>query len=172
MDNFKLDLKDMKEGLTKLSFALDDAFFATLDEAEVKRGQLKCDVAVKRTGNLFELKFHTDGVVVIPCDLCLDDMEQPIVTDSKLLARLGGETSEDGDIVGVAEEEGTLDVAWFVYESIALAIPIRHVHAPGKCNVDMMKVLEEHSAARSGTGNEQSATDSRWAALAKLKFEN
>ena len=68
----------------------------------------------------------------------------------------------------VAEDEGILDVAWFIYEFIELNIPIRHVHAPGKCDSAMVKMLEEYSAARSGVDSEDSI-DPRWAALAKLK---
>ncbi len=59
-------------------------------------------------------------------------------------------------------------VAWYLYEFIALAIPIKHVHAPGKCNPAMVRALEEHSAARSGQEDEQ-PMDPRWEALLKLK---
>ena len=68
----------------------------------------------------------------------------------------------------VAEDEGILDVAWYLYEFIALAIPIKHVHAPGKCNPAMVRALEEYSAARSGEEDEQ-AMDPRWEALLKIE---
>ena len=68
----------------------------------------------------------------------------------------------------MAENEGILDVAWFIYEFIALNIPIKHVHAPGKCNPAMIEMLQEHSAARSGE-EEEETVDPRWAALLKLK---
>jgi uncharacterized metal-binding protein YceD (DUF177 family) len=52
-----------------------------------------------------------------------------------------------------------------------LAIPIKHVHAPGKCNSAMMQKLQELSgAARSGE-EEAEGTDPRWEALLKLKHE-
>ena len=59
------------------------------------------------------------------------------------------------DLVTVPENEGILDVSWFVYEFIVLALPIRHVHAPGKCNPAMIRALNEHSAARSGFGRRE-----------------
>ena len=99
-------------------------------------------------------------------------MDQPIETHDRLTAQLGDTGSEDDDVVTVSEEEGILDVAWFVYESIALSIPLRHVHAPGKCNPAMMNVLKEHSAARSGDEDGEKAVDSRWAALKDLKITN
>ena len=95
-------------------------------------------------------------------------MNQPIDTTNRLVAKFGQEYSEDDDLVTVDENEGILDVSWFIYEFIVLNIPIKHVHAPGKCNRDMMKVLEEHSATRSGVEEEQKI-DPRWSELLKLK---
>ena len=85
------------------------------------------------------------------------------------MAKFGEDYSEDDDLITVAENEGILDVSWFIYQFIELAIPLKHVHAPGKCNPAMMKVLEEHSAARSGDGDSGDVVDDRWAALLKLK---
>lgn len=105
---------------------------------------------------------------MVPCDVCLEPMEQSIEAIERLEAKFGTENSEEDDLVTVAEDEGILDVAWYLYEFIALAIPIKHVHAPGKCNPAMVRALEEHSAARSGQEDEQ-PMDPRWEALLKLK---
>lgn len=105
---------------------------------------------------------------MVPCDLCLEPMEQSVETTQRLEAKFGTENSEEDDLVTVAEDEGILDVTWLLYEFIALAIPIKHVHAPGKCNPAMIRALEEHSAARSGQ-EDGVAVDPRWEALLKLK---
>ena len=168
LESFKIDLRDLEQGATTLKLHLDDDFFSALNADEIKRGDLTCDVVVYRTEDVFELKFHTEGTIHIACSLCLGDMEQSISTDDTLAVKFGVEYSEDDDLVTVAEDEGILDVAWFIYEFIELNIPIRHVHAPGKCDSAMMKMLEEYSAARSGVDSEDSI-DPRWAALAKLK---
>ena len=42
------------------------------------------------------------------------------------------------------EEEGEINVAWFMYEFVALAIPMKHVHAPGKCNKAVSSKLHKH----------------------------
>ena len=165
----KIDLKELNEGVSTLSFNLGDAYFESLDEDEIKRGNISVSINVRRTENYFELDFHTEGTVVIPCDICLDDMDQPIETDDRLVVKFGEEYSEDDDLITVDEREGILDVAWFIYEFIALNIPAKHVHTPGKCNAAMIKVLEEHSATRSSGEDEESAVDPRWNGLEKLK---
>ena len=136
---------------------------------EIKRGEVCVSVDIRRTESYFELDIHTEGSVVIPCDLCLDDMNQPIETDDRLVVKFGEEYSEDDDLVTVEEGDGTLDLSWFVYEFIALNVPIKHVHAPGKCNAAMIKALEEHSATRSSDEDEETAVDPRWNELEKLK---
>ena len=70
--------------------------------------------------------------------------EQPIETEDRLKVKLGSEYSEVDDMVIVPEEEGYINVAWFIYEFIALSIPMKHVHAPGKCNKDMVNKLSKH----------------------------
>lgn len=168
----KIDLKGLQEGLTTIDIKLDDAFFEAIEAPDIKRGQLDLRLTISRNESFFELMFDIKGQVIVPCDLCLDDMLQPVACDERLVVKFGDEYSEDDDLVTVNEDEGILDVAWFVYEFIVLNIPIRHVHAPGKCNPAMMKILEEHSAARSGDGDDEKPVDSRWAALSQIKINN
>ena len=125
-------------------YQLDDAFFLDLDAPEVQKGQVNVTLKVRKTSGVYQLDFHTEGVVVVICDRCLDEMEQPIETTDRLKVKLGAEYSEEDDMVIVPEEEGYINVAWFIYEFIALSIPMKHVHAPGKCNKDMVSKLSKH----------------------------
>ncbi len=167
-ESFEIDLKALPQGVTTLEYKLDDEYFKTIEALDVQRGELSSCLSVNRTDDFFELNFHTEGVVHIPCDICLDDMDQSIETNNRLVVKFGDDYSEDDGLVTVPENEGMLDVSWFIYEFIVLDIPIKHVHAPGKCNPAMIELLEEHSAARSGEEEEESV-DPRWEALLKLK---
>ena len=126
-------------------FALDNLFFANIDGPEVQKGKVNVVLVVKKTSRAFELNFQTDGIVWVPCDRCLDDMEQPISSTDKLLVKFGHEYAEEGDnLIVIPEEEGEINVAWFIYEFIALSVPMKHVHAPGKCNKAMNSKLNKH----------------------------
>jgi len=172
LEPFKIDLKELDEGLTQLQFSLGDAYFEAIEAPEVRRGDLQTTLCINRAGDVFTLDFHTEGSVLIPCDLCLDDMEQPIVADNHLTATFGEESSEDDELLVVSEDDGVLDASWLIYEFIALAIPIKHVHAPGKCNVAMTEKLHELSAARSSDADDNSIVDPRWETLKRLKIQN
>jgi uncharacterized metal-binding protein YceD (DUF177 family) len=85
------------------------------------------------------------------------------------VAKFGNIYNEDDDVVTVPEDEGILDLSWLIYEFIILDIPIKHVHAPGKCNPAMMKVLQEHSVDRDSEEVGEDRMDPRWDVLRKLK---
>jgi uncharacterized metal-binding protein YceD (DUF177 family) len=152
-----------------LDYSLDDAFFGALDDAQVQGGALHVSGSIRKAVGFYELLLHTEGTVRIPCDRCLDDMDQPIEAESRFVVKLGAENSEEDDVIIVDETEGMLDTSWLIYEFICLAIPIKHVHAPGKCNAVMSKLLSEHSAARSSEEEGEQQIDPRWEALLKLK---
>ena len=168
-ETYTIDLKGLTEDVTVRDFDLDDEFFRALDGSQLEHGALHVSVSIRKMTGFFDLQFHIVGSVTISCDRCLDDMDQLIETDNHLMVKLGDTYSEDDDTVTVDENEGMLDLSWFIYEFIMLAIPIKHVHAPGKCNSAMTQKLEELSGAVRSGEEEAEAIDPRWEALLKLK---
>ena len=169
LEHFKIDLKSLTNEVSALDYDLDDSFFEALDGSEVRHGALHVSVSIRKATGFYELQFHTEGIVTVACDRCLDDMEQPIETDNRLIVKLGAVNSEEDDVITLSEDEGILDTSWLIYEFVVLAIPIKHVHAPGKCNPAMSQVLEELSADRSSDEASNQPVDPRWSALLKLK---
>ena len=144
-DKYKIDLKGMQTDSAKYEFVLDNLYFAHIDGPEVQKGKVNVTLTVKRTSRAFELSFQTEGMVSVPCDRCLDDMELPISSSDKLMVKFGHEYAEEGDnLIVIPEEEGEINVAWFMYEFVALSVPMKHVHAPGKCNKAMTGKLNKH----------------------------
>ena len=169
LEQFKIDLKALSEDVTPLEWQLDDRFFQQLESAQLQHGSVHVSGSIRKAVGFFELVLHAEGTVTVPCDRCLDPMEQPIVADLRTVVKLGTEYTEDDEVITVDEADPVLDTAWPIYESIALAVPIQHVHQPGDCNDAMMRVLEQHSAARSSDADATDSIDPRWNALLKLK---
>ena len=170
LEQLKIDLKGMTEPSMVLEYDLGDHYFSALDGSQLEHGALHVSVSIRKMTGFFELQFHTTGVVTVSCDRCLDDMEQPIEADNQLVVKLGDTYSDDDDTVTIDENEGMLDLSWFIYEFAMLAIPIKHVHAPGKCNSAMTQKLEELSGAvRSGEEEAETVVDPRWEKLKNLK---
>jgi uncharacterized metal-binding protein YceD (DUF177 family) len=114
-------------------------------------------------------------------------MDFPFETTARLIVKFGKDYSEESDeIVVIPETEGVINLAWFLYEFVALAIPIKHIHAPGKCNKQMTAKLKKHTP-KSGDDDDnfeiddnviitdeeepEENTDPRWSALKGFKEE-
>ena len=144
----RIDLKALHEGENTAVYELDDAYFKAIAAPDVQKGTLGLRFKAKRTGDLYELDFHVEGVVYVACDICLEEMELPIRNDGNVL-----------------------DASWYVYELIALAIPIKHVHEPGQCDPAMVAKLQQLSADGERPGEVESI-DPRWAKLQQLRTED
>ena len=73
-DEYNIPLKGLKAESRDFEFNLDNQYFKKIDSPEVQRGNVKAKVTLVSKTNLFELSFYLDGVIQIPCDRCLDDM--------------------------------------------------------------------------------------------------
>lgn len=169
LETLRLDLKALKDDSFENSWALGDDYFEALEDADIQSGNVSVVVSLHKAENCFDMEIKVEGFVVVTCDRCLDDMEQSIKSDNRFIVKLGIENSEDDDTITVEENEGILDLSWVIYESIALSVPIKHVHAPGKCNTAMTEKLDELSATRSGDEAGKDAIDPRWSKLSELK---
>jgi len=182
-----VDLKGMRQDVQNYEYLLDNQFFTNIDGEDVQKGKVSVQLAVTKVGNAFNLSFTLSGIAVVPCNRCLDDMDYPIDTTERLIVKLGKDYSEESDeTIIIPESEGFVNLAWFLYEFIVLAIPIKHIHAPGKCNKQMTVKLKKHSAKAIDDNDSldmeeddmmaddeepESASDPRWDALKNLEIE-
>ena len=143
-EQYNVGLKDLNNESKLFEYELDNAYFKKIDSPEVQKGNVTAKVIVQEKQSLFELQFTIDGSVFIPCDRCLDEMEQPIHYKEKLQVKFGDKFSEEDEIVIIPEAEGAINIAWFLYEFIVLNIPIKHVHPAGECNKTMVTKLRKH----------------------------
>lgn len=184
-DSYNIQLKTMDIGKSEFEYHLDNEFFGMIGEEEIQKGDIRCKVTVNKTQKQSELNFDIEGKVVVECDRCLEEMDQPIKTTGHLIVRLGKEFKDDGDdIVVVPEEQGFINISWFLYEFVTLAIPIKHVHPYGLCNKGMSKKLREHLAVDADDvdddfedegeveGSNDAPTDPRWDALKNLNVSD
>jgi len=141
---YNVVLKDLNNDTRVYEYQLDDEYFKKIDSPEVQKGNIKATVKAQKKNQAFELEFIIEGNVIVQCDRCLDNMEQPINYKEKLKVKFGNRFSEEDDVVIVPESEGAINVAWFLYEFIVLNIPMKHVHAPGECNKTMATKLKRH----------------------------
>ena len=172
LDKYNVELKGLKEQQAVYQWTVDQDFFTVVEGDEVQNGKVGVNLTVSKESGLYRLSFSVEGTVIVTCDRCLDDMPLDIANSGELKVKLGADFGDDGDVVIVPEVQGFVNVAWYIYEFIALAIPIKHVHAPGKCNKGMMEKLDELTVGEDQEDESgQDVTDSRWDDL-KNMIEN
>lgn len=144
---YNISLKNLSLGNHTYEYELDNKFFDAIDGEEVRKGKVSVKVNVRRTSSTFDFNFDIKGVVKVPCTRCLDDMNLDVDTNNRLVVKFGEEYSEESDeIVIIPEDEGEINIAWFLYEFIALTIPIKHVHPTGECNRVVSSKYRKHRA--------------------------
>ena len=157
---YKIDLKNLPGETATYSYVLDQRFFDAIDHEEVRKGNVEVELTVRRTVDAYEFNFHLVGTIQIPCDRCLDEMNQEIDTKDRLIVKFGEEYSEESDeLVIIPEDEGAINIAWYLYEFIVLNIPMKHVHESGKCNKVMTSKYRKHQAVQVSDDDDDSDDD-------------
>lgn len=183
---FKLPLKSLGAGTHEFEYHLDKQFFANMESSDVHDADLSVRLVVKYNGDFYDLDFHVTGEVVLICDRCLDDLHFPIDTTYHIVVKYGDDYNDDSDeVLEIPQSDSTLNVAYMLYDTVELAIPIKHVHPLGKCNRQMSALLKKHRATAGDEDSElenelideidtlpdnggEASADPRWDALRKL----
>lgn len=174
-DKFRIDLRGLKQSTFKAEYDLDNNFFADIDGQEFQKGNVKAVVEVACRRDVFDLTITTAGTVVVQCDRCLDELTVDVDATNNIKVKLGETYADEGDVVVIPESEGDINLAWHLYEFIALALPTKRVHAPGKCNAGMSDKLRKYSRRapedEEFSENDSRETDPRWDTLKNLQIE-
>lgn len=144
---FKIMLKSMPKGTQTIEYHIGKQFFVNMENNEVRDADIDVKLTVNHNGDFYELDFNVTGSVTILCDRCLDDLVLPIDAPYHTIVKYG-ESYDDSsdDMLVIPESDNYLNVAYMIYDTIMLAIPIKHVHPLGKCNRAMSALLKKHRA--------------------------
>ena len=184
---FKLPLKSLGTGTHNFEYHLDKQFFTNMENSDIHGADLDVKLTVVYNGEFYTLDFSIAGEVTLICDRCLDDLHFPIEATYHIVVKYGEDYNDDNDeVLEIPAGDAFLNVAYMIYDTVVLAIPIKHVHPLGKCNRQMSAMLKKHRATTDGEDSEledqlieemdsmedsqpaQETTDPRWYALRKL----
>lgn len=185
---YKVPLKGLPEGTHEFEYRLGAQFFNDMENTDVRDSDIAVKLTVVYKNGRYDLNFVINGEVVVLCDRCLDDLHLPIDTSYHIMVEYGDDYNDDTDgLLIIPQSDATLNVAYMVYDTVALAIPMKHVHPMGKCNRQMCALLRKHRTRPQGEDAEleeelidemDSMTDSdapadpRWNALKGLNVDD
>lgn len=184
---FKLMLKSLPKGTHTFEFHLDKQFFVNMENTEVRDADVNVVLSVVYNGTFYDMTFKVTGTVTLLCDRCLDNLDVPVDTDYHVIVKYGESYDDSSDeMLVIPESDNYLNVAYIIYDTVMLAIPIKHVHPLGKCNRAMSALLKKHRSQADDadselenqlidemddmdTSDQGQQSDPRWDALKKLQ---
>jgi len=185
---FKLPLKSLNEGTHEFDYHLGQDFFINMENSDIHGANLDVKLTVVYAHDCYDLRFHITGEIVLLCDRCLDELVQPVDVEYHIRVEYGADYDDgNDDLLIIPESDNDLNVAYMIYDTVVLAIPIKHVHQPGKCNRQMSAVLRKHRVRASGedadlenelidemdeADDTQAPADPRWDGLKGLRTED
>lgn len=138
--------KGLKNGVHDFDFQVDSALFEAFEAEEIKGGDCKVHVEMKRSESMLELNIDIEGEVICECDRCLEDCPIAIDYEGELVVKFSDESDYyDGEVMWISPAEDKLDLTQYIYESIILSLPYSRVHEDGKCNPEMLAAFTEIS---------------------------
>ena len=143
---YSIPYKGLKNGVHEFDFQVDDALFEAYDRVEIKGGDCRAHVVMKRSETMLELAVTIEGEVICECDRCLEDCPIEVDYEGELLVKFSDEIDDyDGEVMWISPSEGSLDLTQYIYESIVLSLPYRRVHEEGGCNPEMLASFQQIS---------------------------
>lgn len=143
---FNIPLKSLAEGSHEFDLHLSQKFFDDMENPDVRDANLDVKLTVTVVRDRYDLQFHVTGDITTLCDRCLDDLVIPIDATYHLMVEYGTDYNDESDVLLVIPtSDNYLNVAYMIYDTVVLAIPMKHVHPMGKCNRQMTAMLRKHS---------------------------
>lgn len=148
---YNLPLKTLTEGTHEFDYRLDKQFFVNMENSDVRDADLAVHLTVTHRNALYSLHFHITGPLTLLCDRCLDDLVIDIDTTYDINVEYGDDyNDESDDLLIIPESDSNLNVSYMLYDTVVLAIPIKHVHPLGKCNRQMRRPAQKAPRRRRG----------------------
>lgn len=149
--DFKLRLKGMQEGKHHYDYHLGKDFFVNMENTDVHDADVTVGLDVDYRHGVYDLTATVTGTITLLCDRCLDDLIWPIETTYHVSVEYGDEYRDESDeLLVIPDSDDYLNIAYMLHDTVALTIPMRHVHPQGQCNRKMAAVLRQHRAHRAG----------------------
>ena len=152
-------------------YEFGDEFFRKYGTDIVSEGKFLVDVLLTKHETFIETEFKINGAAHLMCDRSLEPFDFPIESKNKVVFKYGNEYQEiTEEIIIIPRDTATLELGQYIYEFIALAIPLKKVHP--KFQDDAEDESEGKIVYTSETTEEkkdEEETDPRWNILKKLK---
>ncbi len=174
LKEFDIQIYKLSTKLHEFEFPVSDAFFSEFEGEIVESGKFLIKVNLDKRENMIEANVGFHGFINLICDRSLKPFEQIVDIEKKVLFKYGEEEAElEEDVFVITKNTQTINLAHFIYETIALEVPLKKVHPDEVVeDEDTDEYIYIDDSLESDEEDENDETDPRWAALKNLKNKN
>jgi uncharacterized metal-binding protein YceD (DUF177 family) len=159
----------LKLGKHQFEFQIDKKFFDEFQYDEFESCNIKVNVVLEKKTTMLEINFKHSGTVNLPCDLTGENFDLPIKGKLNLVVQFGDSYNNDNEeLLVLPHGEHQVDISQYIYEMIALSIPVKRIHPGVKDGTIKNESLEQLNATSKEISSKENEIDPRWDKLKKL----
>jgi len=145
---FSIPIKGLGIGKHNFDYSFSDEFFTLFEDSAIKTGAFRAEVVLDKQERMMEFNFDIEGKFDAPCDRCLEQISIPIVSQDRLLVKIGEAVGDENEeVVFIDENAQEINLAHFIYEFIHLSKPLQNFidceeNDYEACDLDVLDKLE------------------------------
>ncbi|MEI8204050.1 MAG: DUF177 domain-containing protein [Bacteroidota bacterium] len=165
LKQFVIPFSGLKLGNYAYQFILDNTFFEYFENEDIKDANVIVDLQFEKKPNMLILDFSLQGSYNVTCSRCLQNYDQTVDGEERIIVKFGKENEDEPDIIFLPFAESKIDVRNVLYEIAILLLPMVYVHPENEigisqCDPEMLQKLSELSP--------KNKPDSQWDQLKNL----
>jgi len=173
LNEYLVPFVGLKLGKHQFEYQIDKTFFDYFEYDDFETANIQVDLVLEKKSLMLELHFDHKGTVHVPCDVTGEMFDLPVEGNTKVVVQFGEEfNNENEELLILPHGEHQIDVSQYIYEMIALSVPLKRVHPgieDGTLKSDVLDKLNELSVTEVNEEvEEEKEIDPRWDKLKQL----
>lgn len=170
MKEFAVNIIGLSKKAHLFNYHLEKGFFEKYSTEAVSDGRFDVEVVLDKKETFIEVNFKISGQAALVCDRTLEPFDFPITETRKVVFKYGEEAQEISDeIVIITRDQDSIDLGQYLYEFIALAIPMKKLHPRFANEAESDQPMVYSTSPTETEEKEKDTIDPRWEKLKKLK---
>jgi len=176
LEKYDIDIMGLSEKQHVFEFESGARFFQEMNQEVMSGGHFQTTMTLDKSSTMIQLGFRISGVAKLICDRSLEEFDESVDTEGRIILKFGEENLELTDEISLIHRNThRINVAGYIFEFIALAIPMKKIHPrlrdEDELEDDSDGVMVYVSGGESQDEPQEEASeavDPRWAALKEL----
>lgn len=166
MESYRINILGLSLAIHQFHYEFGNEFFGKYDTGLVSEGKFTVDVTLDKRETFLETEFKIVGSVKLVCDRSLDEFDHPIDVKHKIIFKYGDQDMEvSEDVIMIQHGTEFLEVGQYLFEFIALAIPMKKLHPRFQDESDEEGIIYSSDSPEK---KKEEDIDPRWEMLKKL----